>query len=60
MIFDYDYFYARYEEGSYTKEMLWNIVRIKKLTEAEYKLITGDDYPAICPPKEKPVVKPIL
>lgn len=56
--YDYNYFYTCYQRGTWTREMLWNIVKINKLTEEEYEMITGEKYPEVCPPSEPQGIKP--
>ena len=34
----------RYESGAWNKAMIANLVKKKRITKAEYKLITGEDY----------------
>lgn len=35
-----------YDRGIYTKENVATFVRVKKITEEEYKQITGEEYEA--------------
>lgn len=42
---DFDKYKKRYDRGGCTKEQLADLVELGKLTPAEYKEITGDDYP---------------
>ena len=41
---DFEKYKARYERGGCTKEQLRRIVELGRLTPAEYKEITGEDY----------------
>ena len=41
---DFEKYKARYERGGCTKEQLHRIVELGRLTPAEYKEITGEDY----------------
>ena len=36
-----------YEKGFWTKKMVGDAVEKKKITEEEYKIITGDDYKVV-------------
>ena len=36
-----------YEKGFWTKKMVGDAVEKKRITEEEYKIITGDDYEVV-------------
>ena len=36
-----------YEKGLWTKKMVGDAVEKKRITEEEYKIITGDDYEVV-------------
>ena len=36
-----------YEKGLWTKKMVGDAVKKKRITEEEYKIITGDDYEVV-------------
>lgn len=43
---DYDKIKDYYERNLWTKEMVKNSVKMNKITEVQYKEITGEDYVA--------------
>ncbi len=49
----YEYIKAAYDDGDYTKGMVWDLVGVGAITPGEYKLITGDVYD----PNDPPLIK---